>query len=50
MLSVQVLSGGPLLAAAAKQAVEKWRYRPATLDGQAVEVESRVTVNFVLDE
>lgn len=50
VLSVQVLSGSPLLAAAARQAVEKWRYRPAILDGQAVEVESRVTVNFVLDK
>lgn len=50
VLSVQVLSGSPLLTAAAKQAVEKWRYRPAILDGEAVEVESRVTVNFVLDE
>jgi periplasmic protein TonB len=50
VLSVQVLSGSPLLAAAAKQAVEQWRYRPAILDGQAAEVEARVTVNFVLDE
>ena len=50
VLSVEVLSGSPLLAAAAKQAVEQWRYRPAILDGQAVEVEARVTVNFVLDE
>jgi periplasmic protein TonB len=50
VLSVEVLSGSPLLAAAAKQAVEEWRYRPAILDGQAVEVEARVTVNFVLDE
>lgn len=50
VLSVQVLSGNPLLAAAAKQAVEQWRYRPAILDGQAVEVEARVTVNFVMDE
>ncbi len=50
VLSVEVLSGSPLLAAAAKQAVEQWRYRPAVLDGQAVEVEARVTVRFVLDE
>lgn len=50
VLSVEVLSGSPLLAAAAKQAVEQWRYRPAILDGQAVEVEARVTVSFVLDE
>lgn len=50
VLSVEVLSGNPLLAASAKQAVAEWRYRPAILNGQAVEVESRVTVNFVLDQ
>lgn len=50
VISVQVLNGSPLLAAAAAQAVAKWRYRPAILDGQLVEVESRVTVNFILDE
>jgi periplasmic protein TonB len=50
VLSVQVLSGNPLLATSAKEAVTQWRYRPALLDGQAVEVESRVTVNFVLDQ
>jgi periplasmic protein TonB len=49
VISVQVLSGSPLLASAAKNAVEQWRYRPAVLDGQAVEVEARVTVKFVLD-
>lgn len=49
VLSVQVLGGSPLLAAAAKQAVKQWCYRPAILDGQAVEVEARVTVSFVLD-
>lgn len=48
--SVQVLSGSPLLASSAKAAVEQWRYRPTILDGQAVEVETRVTVHFVLDE
>lgn len=50
VISVQVLSGSALLASAAKEAVEQWRYRPAILDGQAVEVEARVTVNFVLNE
>jgi periplasmic protein TonB len=49
VISVQVLSGSPLLASSAKNAVEQWRYRPAVLDGQAVEVEARVTVNFVLN-
>lgn len=50
VLSVDVLGGNPLLAAAAQQAVERWRYRPAILDGQPVEVEARVTVNFVMDQ
>lgn len=49
VLSVEVLSGNPLLAGAAKHAVQQWRYRPAVLDGQAVEVEAHVTVNFVLN-
>jgi periplasmic protein TonB len=50
VISVEVLSGSTLLASAAKEAVEQWRYRPAILDGQAVEVEARLTVNFVLSE
>jgi periplasmic protein TonB len=50
VLSLEVLSGNPLLVASAKQAVAQWRYHPAILDGEAVEVESRVTVNFILDE
>lgn len=48
--SVEVLSGSPMLAASARAGVEQWRYRPAILDGHAVEVETRVTVHFVLNE
>lgn len=48
--SIEVLSGNPMLAASAKAGVEQWRYRPAILDGHAVEVETRVTVHFVLNE
>jgi TonB family protein len=43
---VRVVSGDPRLAAAAKQAVLKWRYRPATLNGQPVEMGLTVRVNF----
>ena len=46
---IEVLSGNPILAEAARAAVRQWRYRPTLLDGQAVEVETQVTVNFVLD-
>ncbi|HEV2289340.1 MAG TPA: energy transducer TonB [Candidatus Acidoferrales bacterium] len=47
--SVEVLSGSPLLAPAAVSAVRQWRYRPTLLDGEAVEVETHVTVRFLLD-
>jgi len=46
--SLQVLSGHPYLAKAARDAVAQWRYKPYILNDAAVEVETRVTVNFVL--
>jgi periplasmic protein TonB len=46
--NLQVVSGHPMLAPAAIQAVKQWRYRPYFLNGEAVEVETQVTVNFVL--
>ena len=47
--NLEVLSGDALLAQAAKEAVLQWRYRPTTLNGQPVEVETQVTVNFILN-
>jgi periplasmic protein TonB len=46
--NLQVLSGHPLLVKAALDAVGQWRYRPYVLNGEAVEVETQVTVNFIL--
>jgi protein TonB len=46
--NLQVLSGHPMLVQAAVQAVRQWRYRPYVLNGEPVEVETQVTVNFVL--
>lgn len=46
--NLQVLSGHPMLAQAAVDAVRQWRYRPYVLNGEPVEVETQVTVNFVL--
>ena len=43
---LQVISGHPLLAPAAIEAVKQWRYKPFLLNGQPVEVETTVTVNF----
>ena len=44
----QVESGQPLLVAAALAAVREWKYRPYYLNGEPVEVETEITVNFVL--
>jgi protein TonB len=45
---VQVLSGHPLLVPAAVEAVRQWRYRPYILNDEPVEVETQITVNFLL--
>jgi protein TonB len=45
---LRVLSGHPLLVRAALAAVSQWRYRPTLLNGQPVEVEAPITVNFRL--
>jgi TonB family protein len=46
---VEVLkSADPLLDEAARRAVIRWRYRPATLNGRAVRVYLTVTVSFRL--
>ena len=46
---LQVLSGNPLLVPSARSAVSAWRYRPTLLNGEPVEVETYITVNFVLE-
>jgi protein TonB len=45
--SVKVVKGHPLLAKAAQDAVMQWRYRPTLLNGQPVQNETRITLNFV---
>jgi protein TonB len=47
---LEVLSGNPLFQGAAVAAVREWRYRPTLLNGEAVEVETLITVNFVMDQ
>ena len=44
----QVESGHPLLTHAALEAVREWRYRPYYLNHEPVEIETEITVNFVL--
>lgn len=38
----------PLLVPTALEAVKEWRYRPFLLNGEPVEVETTITVNFDL--
>jgi protein TonB len=42
------VSGDPLLTSSAIKAVKKWKYKPYLLNGQPVEVETTVQVNFTL--
>jgi protein TonB len=44
---VRVVSGPPMLQNAASEAVKQWRYRPTLLNGQPVEAETQVLINFV---
>ncbi len=46
--SLEVLSGDPLFIRASYDAVQQWRYRPLILNGQPVEVETYITVVFML--
>jgi periplasmic protein TonB len=47
---VRVEKGLPLLAQAAIEAVKQWRYRPYLLNGEPVEVDSHITINFTLSK
>jgi periplasmic protein TonB len=46
---LRVLSGNPLLINSARDTVAKWRYQPTLLNGEPVEVETEIDVNFVLN-
>jgi periplasmic protein TonB len=45
---LRVLSGHPLLAQSALDAVKQWKYRPYLLEGKPVEVDTTITVKFHL--
>lgn len=46
--NLRTISGHPMLVPAAISAVSQWRYRPYILNGEAIEVETQITVNFIL--
>ncbi|HZU44918.1 MAG TPA: TonB family protein [Terriglobales bacterium] len=45
---LKLISGHPMLAPAAIDAVKQWRYKPYILNGEPVEVDTTITVNFTL--
>ncbi|MBV9772198.1 MAG: energy transducer TonB [Bryobacterales bacterium] len=46
--NLEIVSGHPMLARAAMQAVEQWVYRPTLLNGKPVEVIAPIEVSFTL--
>jgi protein TonB len=48
--NLTLVSGHPLLVAAAQQAVQQWIYRPTLLNGEPVDVITTIDVNFTLNQ
>jgi protein TonB len=48
--NLQVVSGHPLLVPSALEAVKQWAYQPTLLNGEPVEVETDIDVNFTLSQ
>ncbi len=47
---LKVVSGHPLLSAAAMDAVHKWRYSPYLLNGKPIPRQTRITISFIAPE
>jgi len=45
---LRVLSGPEILATAAREAVRQWHFKPYLQNGQPVETQARITVNFTI--
>jgi protein TonB len=48
IINLRVASGDAVLSRAAVEAVKQWRYKPYYLNGEPVEIETQITVNFKL--
>lgn len=45
---LQVVSGPGILSTAAREAVKQWHFKPYLVNGQPVETQARITVNFTI--
>jgi len=43
---VKVISGDAMLAKPAVDAVRQWKYRPYLLNGEPVDIQTQITINF----
>jgi protein TonB len=48
IVDLSVVSGDPLLVKSAVKAVKQWKYKPYLLQGNPVEVDTEILVNFTL--
>jgi protein TonB len=46
--NLKVVSGDGILARAAQEAVKQWKYKPYYLNGDPVEIQTQILVNFKL--
>jgi protein TonB len=46
--NIHVISGPPILATAAQEAVKHWHFKPHYEGSEAVETQAKITVNFVI--
>jgi protein TonB len=45
---IKIVSGDSQLTRAAAEAVKQWKYKPYLLNGEPVEIQTQVTINFKL--
>jgi protein TonB len=45
---LRVVSGPPILANAAEEAVKQWHFKPHYQGAEAVETQAKITVNFTI--
>lgn len=46
--NIHVISGPPILASAAQEAVKQWHFKPHYEGAEAVETQAKITVNFII--
>jgi periplasmic protein TonB len=48
VVDLRVISGNELLVPSAIEAVKQWKYKPYVMQGQPIEVDTQITINYTL--